>query len=111
MFSRQLPSSHYWVVVIRLDDASAFDESRNPTSVYPDNSSFTNYSASVPLTPYIAAEIRADNYQPSTFFILGDESGTRGINDFPDLYRNGPLEQGSTYTAFVRAFSPTVPVS
>ncbi|XP_064387090.1 receptor-type tyrosine-protein phosphatase S-like isoform X2 [Halichondria panicea] len=101
--------SHYWVVVIRLDDASAFDESRNPTSVYPDNSSFTNYSASVPLTPYIAAEIRADNYQPSMVFILGDESGTRGINDFPDLYRNGPLEQGSTYTAFVRAFSPTVP--
>ncbi len=114
-FSRQFPSlscSHYWVVVIRLDDASTFDESGDPSSVYPDNNSFTNYSANIPpLRPYIAAEIRSDNYAPLTDFTLGDDTGTRGINDFPDRYRNGPLEQGSTYTAFVRAFSRIVPAS
>ena len=83
----------------------------DPSNVY-NNSVFTNYSSSVPAnTPYVAAEIRSANYQPSMTFVLGDEEGTMSINDFPDLYRNGPLQQGSAYTAFVRAFPFPVAVS
>ena len=104
-------SSHYWVVVIRLGSPADFDQTADPSDVYPDNSRFTNYSSSVPAdTPYVAAEISSANYQPSMTFVLGDEKATMSINDFPDLYRNGPLQQGSTYTAFVRAFAVGVPV-
>ena len=106
------PLSQYWVVVIRLESVANFDQTADPSMEYPDNSTFTNYSSSVPAnTPYVAAEISSANYQPSTTFVLGDEEGTMDINDFPDLYRNGPLQQGSTYTAFVRAFSTPVSVS
>lgn len=105
--------SHFWVVVIRLDNTMlTFDHVQNPSEVYPDTSMFTNYSTNVaPFQPYIAAEISADNYQESSMFLIGDNDSTSGLNDFPGLYQNGPLEAGSEYTAFVRAFVNTVPVS
>ena len=100
------------MVVIRLDSAAGFDQTADPSALYPNDTQFTNYSSSVPAgTPYIVAEISSNNYDPSMTFVLGDEEGTMRINDFPDLYRNGPLQQGSTYTAFVRAFAVSVPVS
>ncbi len=97
--------------MIRLDDDTTFDPSLDPSQVYPDDSQFTNYSSSTPLTPYVAAEISAANYRSSSVFLIGDDVATRNLNDFPSLYRNGPLQEGSKYTSFVRAFSNTVPVS
>ena len=43
-----------------------------------------------------------------TTFILGADSS---VNDFPELYRNGPLLPNTEYTAFVWAFVPSVLVS
>ena len=103
--------SHYWVIVIKLGDRE-FDQTADPSALYPNNSTFTTYSSSVPVgTPYIVAEIGSNNYDPSMTFVLGDEESTMRINDFPHLYMNGPLQQGSTYTAFVRAFAVSVLVS
>lgn len=108
-----VPFSHYWIVVIRLDDTTTFDPMENPSQVFPDASAFGNYSSHLvlPNSPYIAAEISADNYQGNSVFVIGDEAGTMSINDFPLLYENGPLLEGAEYTAFVRAFTNTVPVS
>ena len=49
--------------------------------------------------PYIAAEI--DSAVLPETYILGDESQ---VNDLPELYRNGPLEEGTLYTAFIWVF-------
>ena len=68
----------------------------------------------VPLanTPYVVAEMSADSYRENhKLFIVGDESKTRELNDFPDLYRNFPLLAGSVYTVFVRGFPPSIPPS
>ena len=63
-------------------------------------------------TPYIVAEMSADTYQKyRELFVIGDESETRELNDFPELYHNLPLLPGSTYTAFVRGFAPFIPPS
>ena len=42
-------------------------------------------------------------------FVLGAEDNS--LNDFPELYRNGPLQPNTEYTAFVWGFVPSVPVS
>ena len=98
--------SHFWVVAL-ITDAS-IDTSQQPTEMFMDNSSFTTYSSSVsPGRPYIVAEISSMNY-PTTFVLGADDIS---LNDFPELYRNGPLQPNTEYTAFVWAFVPSVPVS
>ena len=63
-------------------------------------------------TPYIVAEMSADTYRKyRELFVIGDESETRELNDFPELYHNLPLLPGSRYTAFVRGFAPFIPPS
>ena len=65
-----------------------------------------------PNTPYVVAEMSVDSYQQSkALFVIGDQSKTQQFNNFPDLYKNLPLEPGSTYTAFIRGFSPYIPPS
>ena len=98
--------SHFWVIAL-ITDAS-IDTTQQPTELFMDNSSFTTYSSSVsPGTPYIVAEISSTNY-PTTFVLGADDNST---NDFPELYRNGPLQPNTEYTAFVWGFVPSVPVS
>ena len=98
------------MIVFKLGSTSI--ENINPKDLFQDNSTFTNYSSDVPLDrPYIVAEISTNNYSQGMTFLLGDEARTRSINDFPDLYRNGPLEPETSYVAFVWGFSASVPVS
>ena len=42
-------------------------------------------------------------------FTLGNDNETRQNNSFPDVYVNGPLRTGGTYTAFVWAFLEAIP--
>ena len=100
--------SHYWVIAMKVGESFNLDQ--DPTLSFPDNSSFTTYSTSIPVdTPYIVAEITVSRLPSS--FILGDGNGTRALNDFPNRYHNGPLEEGTQYAVFVWGFSPAVPVS
>ena len=90
--------SHFWVVALITDPS--IDTAQQPTALFMDNSSFTTYSSSVSQgTPYIVAEISSMNYL--TTFVLGADSS---LNDFPELYRNGPLQPNTEYTAFVWAY-------
>ena len=61
-------------------------------------------------TAYIVSEMSSAVYETilSQVFILGDEIGTVGSNDFPQLYRNGPLQDDTQYTVFIRAFIPAI---
>ena len=85
--------------------------SENPIRQFPDNNSFARSSSNAPVNvPYIVAEMSAAIYiQNRRFLILGNDDGSRPLNDFPDLYRNGLLMPGSTYTAFVWGFTPSIP--
>ena len=85
--------------------------SENPIHQFPDNSSFDRFSSDTPANvPYIVAEMSAATYLQNRYsLILGDEDVSRTLNDFPDLYRNGPLMPGSRYTAFVWGFPPSIP--
>ena len=76
------------------DDLSTIDTSSTDRVTYSDN-----IAAGL---PYIAAEISISNY-PATF-VLGEDVQL-AINDDPQ-FRNGPLRDGTYYTAFVRVFSP-----
>ena len=106
------PCSHFWVVVVRLQGrkppAYLTD---SPIFRFPDNTSFTTYSSRLPAdSPYIVTEMSADTYLHSRrFFVLGDEASSWPLNDFPSLYRNGPLDGRSSYTAFVWAFVDFIP--
>ena len=105
--------SHFWVIAMKVDNAFADIIQLDGTVQFRDNSSFTTYSDDIPLnTPYIVAEIAASNLTLSsnTNFILGNEGATAGLNDQP-MYRNGPLTQGTQYTAFLWGFPPSVAVS
>ena len=55
-------------------------------------------------TPYVVAQIAIDAFP--TMFILGGVV-PEGLNENV-RYTNGPLKEGTYYTAFVRAFSPTL---
>lgn len=105
-----LTYSHFWVIAMRLDN-SQVQPLENMTDQFLDNTSFTTYSSYIPTnTPYIVAEMSTDIYlRAKRFFVLGNENGTRALNDFPKLYRNGPLLPGSTYTVFVRGFVHSIP--
>ena len=106
--------SHFWVIAMKVDDAFAENIRQNSTVRLMDNSSFTTYSDNIPVNiPYIVAEISASNLTLSstTSFTLGDEAATMRLNDQPILYRNGPLTQGTQYTAFLWGFPPSVAVS
>ena len=95
--------SHFWVVVVRMEEKES-QQQRISQNI-------STYSSDIPVNiPYIVAEMSADTYlQSRRFFVLGDENGTRQLNDFPKLYRNGPLLAGSLYTLFVRAFVHPIP--
>ena len=106
--------SHFWVIAMKVDSAFANNIRQNATVRFSDNSSFTMYSDDIPVNvPYIVAEISASSLTLSTTtnFILGDEGNTEFLNDQPTLYRNGPLTQGTEYTAFLWGFPPNVAVS
>ena len=103
--------SHFWVIAMKVDNAFAGDIRQNNTVRFSNNNTFTMYSDNIPLnTPYIVAEISALNISDITTFVLGDERGTERFND-ELMYRNGPLTQGTQYTAFLWGFPPSVAVS
>ena len=109
--------SHFWVIAMKVDASYAASIQRNGTvrfpngSVISDNSSFILYSDNIPNnTPYIVAEVSASRLMPSFNFILGDETATRNLNEYP-TYRNGPLTEGTQYTVFLWGFPASVPVS
>ena len=85
----------------------------SPSQAFPDNDTFQSYSASPqPDTPYVVSEMSASSYQSLAsggVFYLGDENRTRAGNDFPELYRNGPLVAGRRYSMFVWAFAHSIP--
>lgn len=95
---------------MRLDN-SQVQPLKNITDQFHDNTSFATYSSYIPTnTPYIVAEMSTDIYlQAKRFFVLGDENSTQALNNFPKLYRNGPLQPGSIYTVFVRGFVHSIP--
>lgn len=105
-----LTYSHFWVIAMRLDN-NQVQPLKNITDQFQDNTSFATYSRYIPInTPYIVAEMSKDIYlQAIRFFVLGDENSTQVLNDFPNLYRNGPLLPGSIYTVFVRGFVHSIP--
>ena len=100
--------SHFWVIALIV--SNAIDTTQDPLQRFPDNSSFTTYSSVEPGVPYIVAEIDSMNY-PTTFVLGADDNSSTSLNDLPELYRNGPLTPGTSYTAFVWGFAPSVPVS
>ena len=106
-------SSHFWVIVLLLSDAASQSLlTMSPSQAFPDNDTFQSYSASPqPNTPYVVSEMSAGSYQSlaSGVFYLGDENRTRAGNDFPELYRNGPLVAGRRYSVFVWAFVHSIP--
>ena len=132
--------SHFWVIVVKLSDPEAPFLMEAPTQMFPDNSSFGSYSTGFSRTttfvclsfsvlthslvhyintelaedtPYIASEISSSGYSvlSSRVFVVGDENKTRNVNDFPELYRNGPLLQLTNYSVFVWGFLPAIPPS
>lgn len=96
-------------MVVRLAGSPSY-LSENPKEYFPDNSSFIRYStADIPVNaPYVVAELSASTYSENRGFFLGNEADTTPLNDFPNLYMNGPLMEGSTYTAFVWGFAHSV---
>ena len=101
--------SHVWVVAVRLSSQDSPILSVDTNEEYPTQDSFASYTTAEDDEPYIAAEISQQNY-PTTF-ALGDNSSTFSISDFPDLYINGPLMEGRSFSIFVRYFSALPPVS
>ena len=109
--------SHFWVIAMKVDANYAASIQQDGTvrfpngSVISDNSSFVLYSDNIPNnTPYIVAEVSASSLMRSINFILGDETATQGLNEYP-TYRNGPLTEGTQYTVFLWGFPSSVPVS
>ena len=90
-----------------------------PSPISPPPSLSLSLSLSIQLTgqeipygsPYVAAEITLSSSfsLPYTFYI-GDNSRTNSINDQPNFYSNPALQEGTTYTSFIRAFPPPVSV-
>ena len=101
--------SHAWIIAVRLSSVDSFILSVNTSERYPNQSSFENYTTAGDDEPYIVAEISEQVY-PMTF-ALGDNFSTFLISDFPDIYINGPLTEGRSYSVFVRFFSPRTSVS
>ena len=63
-------------------------------------------------SPYVAAEVSPAQITLPYTFSIGDQEATNSINDFPSLYSNPSLEEGTSYTAFIRVFPlPADPVS
>ena len=109
--------SHFWIIAMKVDNSYAASIRQNGTvrfpngSVISDNSSFVFYSDNIPNnTPYIVAEVSASNLMRSINFILGGETATQNLNEYP-TYRNGPLTEGTQYTVFLWGFPASVPVS
>lgn len=101
--------SHFWVVVIRIDEGVTSQVQITQDMTVPPVSASTDPPAN---TPYVVAEMSAATYQNNReLFIIGDEGLTRDLNDFPQLYHNLPLLPGSSYTVFVRGFAPFIPPS
>ena len=101
--------SHFWVVVVRLDDRGTPHSDITQAAIIP-----VSPPTDPPETnaPYVVAEMSAETYQENReLFVIGDEEKTQELNDFPELYRNLPLLPGSTYTAFVRGFAHFIPPS
>lgn len=72
---------------------------------FANNDSFVTFSpGGVGLDqPYVTSEISASRYDSARNYVLGDNSSLL-FNDQPQLYVNGPLDESTTYTAFVWAF-------
>jgi hypothetical protein len=101
-----------WVVVIKLNtsDITSLFSSDNPDIVFPNNNSFLSLSqvesGDIPFgRPYVASEISQSVISLTYTFIIGSPDND---NDQPLLYANPPLEQGTYYTYFIRAFPPSV---
>ena len=90
-----------WIVVVQLERADD-----NLTTIPISAVELAAFSDSLPArTPYVVAQIAIGAY-PTTFILGGVVP--EGLNE-NIRYTNGPLREGTFYTAFVRAFSPTVP--
>ena len=64
-------------------------------------------------TPYIVSEVSSSAYDavdPRVFYV-GDENKTNVKNDFPKLYKNGPLQESTNYSVFLWAFVHFIPPS
>ena len=134
--SLSLSLSHFWVVAIKLSDVDPSFLQGSPSNEFPNSQAFLSYSEGaisaqpqsstdaathfsslspdLPInSPYIVTEVSAAGYDvvASGVFVLGDENGTRSSNDFPEQYRNGPLEEGTRYTVFVWGFLPAISAS
>lgn len=96
-------------MAVRLSSLNSFILSANISEEYPNRESFASYETAGDDQLYIVAEISQPNYP--MMFALGDNVTTFSISDFPNLYINGPLIAGSSYSTFVRFFSPLPPVS
>ena len=104
--------SHLWVIAMKVAEDMQLPD--NPLSLFPDNDSFVFYSDGNIGTqqPYVTAEMEPSAYNKTAAsgFVLGDPESTSSLND-NSLYFNGPLNQSTSYTVFVWAFSPTPAVS
>ena len=103
--------SHLWVIAMKVAEDMQLPD--NPLSLFPDNDSFVFYSDGNIGTqqPYVTAEMEPSAYSSiASGFVLGDPESTSSLND-NSLYLNGPLNQSTSYTVFVWAFSPTPAVS
>ena len=93
--------SHFWIMVMRVNNSLANQIGAGSLQPFSSNVSFVNYSSSLPVgAPYVAAELPGDS--PSSFnYTLGDETQQ---NDAPLVHPNRGLMPGTMYTVFVWGF-------
>ena len=111
MYMNCFISSHYQIAVVLLPDGG-LDALSPPDQQFPSVASFSDYetansySGSDPLA-YITAEFAGELFPSNGKFTVGDETQP---NDRMNLYVNGPLPRGYSFTFFLRAY-PLIPNS
>ncbi|XP_028402627.1 uncharacterized protein LOC114525465 [Dendronephthya gigantea] len=105
-FSLQIPSenfTYFYVVALELRKSS---DCLRPSSSYNDLVTYKEATTSAEPKPYIAAVITS---RDKNMFILGDGGNTsfqttRRRRSSTNVYYNGPLESGASYSIFQRIF-------
>ena len=100
--------SHYQVIAVLLDQDTSITSLREPDMAFSDMESFSTYETAGSdirtrgYAGYITAEFRRELFPSNGRFTVGDPMET--ANDKTRNYPNNPLQYGSRYTFFLRAY-------
>ena len=99
--------SHYQIIVVMLDQDTPVSDLPHPDKAFPAINAFLAYDTAIPTriwgyAGYITAEFSRDLFPSDGRFTVGDPIET--ANDRTEWYPNSPLQYGSRYTFFLRAY-------